>query len=270
MCEGESRSKNVDLPFLPCRIPSSTPSPSGTRSLGSFCLKPAGNTVARERGQKDGKEGREEQEGEKARKWDRDCFFYDGQKYNEKQNIKIHTFPNILWLFYAGAIKQIVKHYICCKTTTQLKLKAPQNFPTKTSVSAQGKLKHRWWQNQNAAGKLHQKRGPSLTMWASRGRHFIFLSAHFKAGSEMRADLLCYWRSCVSVGEGRGLDWGCASRRCCHSRCPGSVWRGEAKVRGQPHTDTTHRAHCEETLTGWGGRTQDFRNSLCFCQPSFI
>lgn len=45
---------------------------------------------------------------------------------------------------------------------------------------------------------------------------------------------------------------------------------GEAKVRGQPHTDTTHRAHCEETLTGWGGRTQDFRNSLCFCQPRFI
>lgn len=36
----------------------------------------------------------------------------------------------------------------------------------------------------------------------------------------------------------------------------------EAEVRGQPHTDTTHRAHCEETLTGWGGRTLVFRNSF--------
>lgn len=77
-------------------------------------------------------------------------------------------------------------------------------------------------------------------MWASRGRHFIFLSAYFKAGSEMRADLLCYWRSCVSVGEGRGLDWGCASRRCCHSRCPGSVWRGGRQRSEVSHTQTQH------------------------------
>lgn len=91
-------------------------------------------------------------------------------------------------------------------------------------------------------------------------QHLFSLSTYFKAGSEMRADSLCYWRSCVSVGEGLGLDWGCASRRCCHSRCPGSVWRGRrvvvagegAKVRGQPHTDTTHQARCEEMLTGRG------------------
>lgn len=49
MCVGESRSKNFDLPFLPCRIPSSTPSLGGMRNLDSFCLKPAEQTVWRER-----------------------------------------------------------------------------------------------------------------------------------------------------------------------------------------------------------------------------
>ncbi len=33
--------KKFDLPFLPCRIPSSTPSLNETRNLDSFCLKPA-------------------------------------------------------------------------------------------------------------------------------------------------------------------------------------------------------------------------------------
>lgn len=37
----ESKQKKFDLPFLPCRIPSSTPSLSETRSLDSSCLIPA-------------------------------------------------------------------------------------------------------------------------------------------------------------------------------------------------------------------------------------
>lgn len=75
----------------------------------------------------------------------------------------------------------------------------------------------------------------------------------------MRADLLCCWRSCVSVGEGRGLDWGCASRRCCHSRCPGLVWRGEGWRwgGGKGHRSATHRHNTSGTLWGnadWSGR----------------
>lgn len=44
VCLWELKHKKFDLPFLPCRIPSSTPSPSETRNLDSFCLKPAENT----------------------------------------------------------------------------------------------------------------------------------------------------------------------------------------------------------------------------------
>lgn len=55
--------KKFDLPFLPCRIPSSTPSPSETRNLDSFCLKPAEKERAEERNNREGghKEERQRQ-----------------------------------------------------------------------------------------------------------------------------------------------------------------------------------------------------------------
>lgn len=37
----EFKHKKFDLPFLPCRIPSSTPSLSEMRNLDSFCPTPA-------------------------------------------------------------------------------------------------------------------------------------------------------------------------------------------------------------------------------------
>lgn len=47
------RHKKFDLPFLPCRIPSSSPSPSETRNLGFF-----GQTPAVQRQQKNVKDGK--------------------------------------------------------------------------------------------------------------------------------------------------------------------------------------------------------------------
>lgn len=60
-CVCELKHKKFDLPFLPCRIPSSTPSLSEMRSLDSFCLKPAENRSDKE-GKKERKRGRIQRE----------------------------------------------------------------------------------------------------------------------------------------------------------------------------------------------------------------
>lgn len=68
MCGWELKHKKFDLPFLPCRIPSSTPSLSEMRNLDSFCQKPAENILERERKKK--RERGEKFKREMIQRWD--------------------------------------------------------------------------------------------------------------------------------------------------------------------------------------------------------
>lgn len=79
--------------------------------------------------------------------------------------------------------------------------------------------------------------------------------------------MFLWGRGGVSTGAVRAVT---AVTLAVQAQSDGEKGGGGAKVRGQPHTDTTHQARCEEMLTSRGGRTQDDRNSLCFWQTAFL